>query len=193
MLGKFLLVFVFQDVDLFPSIVFDSLTKLFVLFHHGLDGLFQTLSLLSLAVQLDFLILLKFIGNLLVVQSQLVQSLFKLGVVSVFLSLKLVESLLVCIHFVGIVVLAAFHVLLVLPGDVVDPVLVGIFSLLLGVIELIVPLLVLDSLVVNLPLKVINLPVFAIKILLLGGLLLLLLDLNLILKLLDLCLLLVLL
>jgi len=67
-LGKLFFVFVFELIDLDPGLVFDPFSFLLVTFHHRLNIFFEPISLLSLPVKLDLLILFQLLDDLLMME-----------------------------------------------------------------------------------------------------------------------------
>jgi len=102
-LGQLFLILVLQHVDPLPSFVFDALSFLFVALDHLFDLLLKPVGLLNLPVKLYLLILTQFLDDLLVIERKLVESLFKLASIVIFLGLQLVEPLLIGVHLISIV------------------------------------------------------------------------------------------
>jgi len=148
-LGEFLLVLVLEDIDFVPSVTLDLLSLLLVLLHHQLDLLLEPIGLVGLPVQLDPLILLQLLDDLLVMQTELIESLLELSRVLVLLGLEFVEPLKICVHLFGVVLPSSFHLDLVGLLHLVDLILVHSLHVLLGLQQLFVSVVVLNLFVLD--------------------------------------------
>lgn len=108
-LGKLFLVLIFKDIYLFPCIVFDFFSLLLMVLHHLLYLAFKPVCLRCLPIQLYPLVLFKLLDDLLVMKTKLVQSFLELSGILILLSLQLIESLKISIHFVSIVDSSSLH------------------------------------------------------------------------------------
>lgn len=63
-LGKFFLILVLENINSFPSIIFNALSFFFVVLYHKFNFILQSISFLNLTIQLDFLILTQLLDDL---------------------------------------------------------------------------------------------------------------------------------
>lgn len=94
-LTELLLVLILEHVNLVPGLVLDSLTLSLVCVDHASDLLVELGSHFLLAVGLHALVLLELLNDLLVIQSQLIETLFEATSVGVTLVLQLVKARLI--------------------------------------------------------------------------------------------------
>ena len=69
---KFLLVFVFENINSVPRLIFNLLSFSLVILYHQLNFFFQPISFLTLSVKLNFLVLFKLFDNFLVVETEFI-------------------------------------------------------------------------------------------------------------------------
>lgn len=173
-LGELLLVLVLQNVDLLPGVVFNPLALFLVVFVHLIDLFLQAVGLLDLAIKLDLLVLLQLLNNLLVVESELVGAFLELASVFIFLSLQLVESLLVSVLLVSVVLLSALHANIVSLDGSSDLLIVVPLHFFFAVHEGVEAVVVFDLLVLDFSHQLSDLLVLAVHLLLHRGLFILL-------------------
>lgn len=165
-LGEFLFILVFEDIDFVPSVTLDLFSLLFVLLHHHFNLLFQPIGLISLPVQLDPLILLQLLDDLLVMQTELIESLLELSGVLIFLGLEFIESLKICVHLFSIVLSSSIHFHTMGLLHLVDLVFVHSLHVLLGLQQLFVSVVILNLFVFDFRSKLADLLVLFVKFLL---------------------------
>jgi len=146
-LGKFLFILVFEHIDFVPSVTLDFFSLILVLLHHHFDLRFQPIGLIGLTVQLNPLILLQLLDDLLMMETELIESLFELSRVLIFLCLEFIEPLEIRIHLFGIVLLSSVHFNAVGLIHLVDLVFVHSLHVLLGLQKLLIPVVILNLLV----------------------------------------------
>ena len=148
-LGKFFLIFLFDLIDLVPSIVFNLVSLLFVFLHHVLNIILQSVGLLNLLFKFNLLLLLEFLDDLFMMHEELIKSLLKLFSFFLLLSEQFLVAKGISLHLVTVVLLSPLQLNAMSLPHLLNLVRVHLLHVSLRLHEGFIPISILDFLVLN--------------------------------------------